>query len=85
MKKILIIFLIICCQSCLVQYKMPISTLNYLTIREIKEEYSLSNKECRLIIDAAENDEIDCKYNYILQCWTYDYKIDYNLFKLARK
>lgn len=25
------------------------------------------------------------KYNYILQCWTYDYKIDYNVFKLARK
>lgn len=82
MKKLLwVIVLTFSLQACLIQYKIPSS--DYLTIKEIKHSYDLTNTECRLIIKAAENNELDCKYNLKLECWTYDNKIDYNLFKLA--
>lgn len=83
MKKLLwIIVLIMSLQCCLIQYKIPSS--DYLTIKEIKYSYNLTNEECRLIIKAAENNELDCKYNLKLECWTYDNKINYNLFRLAK-
>lgn len=46
MKKIIV--LIMSLQGCLIQYKMPSS--DYLTIKEIKYSYNLTNEECRLIM-----------------------------------
>jgi hypothetical protein len=84
MKKHIIVFgfLLIFLTSCMIQFRMPYN--NYLTIGEIKSKYKLTYKECRTIIEAAELNEIDCKYDINQECWTYDDTIDYNLFKIAK-
>jgi len=81
MKKIILFILVLTLNSCLIQLKVPNN--DYLTIQEIKSAYNLSYKECRTIIKVAENNEINCKYDIIKECWTYDNTIDYNIFKLA--
>lgn len=64
------------------QLRMPHNS--YLTINEIKSTYHLTYKECRTIIIAAEFNEIDCKYDINQECWTYDDKIDYSLFRFVK-
>lgn len=81
MKKILIILLFFL-SSCMIQFKIPYNS--YLTIYEIKDQYNLTYKECRAIITAAENNELDSKYDPKKECWTYDNTIDYSLFKFAK-
>lgn len=66
----------------MMQFRMPYNS--YLTINEIKTKYQLTYKECRIIIKAAEQNEIDCKYDLNKECWTYNDTIDYSLFKFAK-
>lgn len=83
MKKLLFVgILIFIIHGCLVQRE--ISNCEYLTIRQIQQNYRLSKKECILIIKAAENNEIESRYDIESKCWKYDNNIDYSLFRLAK-
>jgi hypothetical protein len=66
----------------MIQLKIPYNS--YLSIYDIKKKYNLTYRECRAIITAAENNELDSKYDIGKECWTYDNTIDYSLFKFAK-